>query len=82
MGFERKTQGLIIVHHMLRQRHFRQRDLGLFTGFPRPCPGKERQRLGAREGAHLPKSLAAVEPDRAETVRRGKFFQGCELDVR
>ena len=53
-------QGLIIIHHMLGQWHFRQGDrlfrtLIFFIGI-----GEERQGLGFGQGFHLPQGSATI----------------------
>ena len=68
-------QRLIIIHHMLGERHVRKHHISLLPLLARIGEGEERQRLGFRQRLHLPQRCAPVEAQRAEAVGRGEFLK-------
>lgn len=64
MRLERPLQRLIVVHHMHRQRHLRQRHLV-----------KWRQWFGLGQRLRLPQRLPPVEANGTEAIGSGKLFE-------
>ena len=68
MGFEREPQRAVVVHHVLGQRHGRERDLRLAPRLRGVRMLEQRQRDLLGQAAHLPEGLAPVEAERAERI--------------
>ena len=79
MSFEGKPERAVVVHHMLGEGHDWQRDERLAAGIAGIGVFEQRQRQFLRQTAHLPKRLAAVEPERAEGIGCGELLQACAL---
>ena len=81
MGFERKAQGAVVVHHMLGERHDGKRDVRLGAGLARRGVIEQGQRQLLRQAAHLPQRLAAIVTERAEGISRGKALERGAADA-
>jgi len=54
MGFKGEAERAVVVHHMLRERHYWQRDFWLDPRFSRIGMVEQRERNLLRQATHLP----------------------------
>ena len=61
MRLQRELERLVVIHHMLGERHVGERHMRLVALLARVGEGEERQRLGLGQRLNLPQRGAPVE---------------------